>query len=249
LSAAQGAYLAVKIVRQPNKIAINRSTFPAPPLFSPEAKKLPQPSAPPESSNALQSIGYEVTDLGDCAAPVSLPMTKNTSAPRKHPGDPSPPSTTSSPARKSASNPARLVLVLGGDCTQDHRPAHRPARRYYKHVNLFVGSIRDADLNTPASTPFRPPRRHGAWPAIIGKGSPELVRFLGESRRWCAKPDALIYGLQRVDQPEVDFLPARRCAMFTPPTSVCMAPKKSGARWPSRTCTQTTREFMVHVES
>jgi len=47
-------------------------------------------------------------------------------------------------------------------------------RRYYKHLNLLWFD-RDADLNTPASTPSG--RIDGMVVAhIIGKGAPELVR-------------------------------------------------------------------------
>ena len=44
-----------------------------------------------------------------------------------------------------------LVLLLGGDCAQSIALL-TGARRYYRHVNLLWFD-RDADLNTPASTP------------------------------------------------------------------------------------------------
>src|SRR5262245_44172494 len=77
------------------------------------------------------------------------------------------------------------------------------ARRYYKHINL-LWMDRDADLNTPASTPSG--RIDGMVVAhIIGRGAPELVRFYSESPL-VREPDVLLFGLERVDPPEQEFL-------------------------------------------
>jgi arginase len=63
---------------------------------------------------------------------------------------------------------------------------------------------RDADLNTPASTPSG--RIDGMVVAhAIGRGAPELVRFYGESAL-VREPDVLLFGLERVDLPEQEFL-------------------------------------------
>ena len=95
-----------------------------------------------------------------------------------------------------------LVLVLGGDCAQVIGLL-TGARRYYKHVNLLWFD-RDADLNTPASTPSG--RIDGMVVAhIIGRGAPELVRFLGESAL-VREPDVTLFGLERLDPPEQEFL-------------------------------------------
>src|SRR5208337_325690 len=95
-----------------------------------------------------------------------------------------------------------LVLVLGGDCTQIIALI-AGARRYYRHVNLLWFD-RDADLNTPASTPSG--RLDGmVLASIIGRGSPELVRFWGEPPL-VREPDTVIFGLERLDPPEQRFL-------------------------------------------
>ena len=95
-----------------------------------------------------------------------------------------------------------LVLVLGGDCTQIIGLL-TGARRYYRQVSLLWFD-RDADLNTPASTPSG--RLDGmALATIIGKGSPELVRFWGEPQL-VREPDTVIFGLDRIDPPEQEFL-------------------------------------------
>ena len=95
-----------------------------------------------------------------------------------------------------------LVLVIGGDCAQVIGLL-TGARRYHKHVNLLWFD-RDADLNTPASTPSG--RIDGMVVAhIIGKGAPELVRFWGEPPL-VREPDVTLFGLERLDPPEQDFL-------------------------------------------
>jgi arginase len=94
------------------------------------------------------------------------------------------------------------VLVLGGDCAQVIGLL-TGVRRYYKHVNLLWFD-RDADLNTPASTPSG--RIDGMVVAhVIGKGAPELVRFWGESPL-VREPDVTLFGLDRLDPPEQEFL-------------------------------------------
>jgi arginase len=95
-----------------------------------------------------------------------------------------------------------LALVLGGECVQVVGLL-TGARRYYKHINLFWFD-RDADLNTPATTPSG--RIDGMVLAhIIGKGAPELVRFWGEPPL-VREPDVTLFGLARLDPPEQDFL-------------------------------------------
>jgi arginase len=77
------------------------------------------------------------------------------------------------------------------------------ARRYYKHVNLLWFD-RDADLNTPASTPSG--RIDGMVVAhIIGRGAPELVRFWSDAPL-VREPDVTLFGLERLDPPEQEFL-------------------------------------------
>jgi len=77
------------------------------------------------------------------------------------------------------------------------------ARRYYKHINLLWFD-RDADLNTPATTPSG--RIDGMVVAhIIGKGAPELVRFWGEPPL-VREPDITLFGIARLDPPEQELL-------------------------------------------
>jgi len=77
------------------------------------------------------------------------------------------------------------------------------ARRYCHHLSLLWFD-RDADLNTPASTPSG--RIDGMVVAhILGKGAPELVRFWGEPPL-VREPDVTLFGLERLDPPEQEYL-------------------------------------------
>jgi arginase family enzyme len=135
------------------------------------------------------------------------------------------------------------VLVLGGDCTQIIALL-TGARRYYKHVNLLWVD-RDADLNTPASTPSG--RLDGmVLASIIGKGSPELVRFWGEPPL-VREPDALIYGLKRVDPPEVDFL-TRSPLRHVYAADIRLHGVEKSAHDALAHLHADAREFMLHVD-
>ena len=191
--------MAVKIVRQPNKLALIGAPSSAA-AFSPGSEKAPAALRTAGLIERLQSIGYEVTDLGDCALRLFADDEEHKRARNI-------PEIVASlndlkPRAELAVKSGALVLVLGGDCTQIVALL-TGARRYYKQINLLWFD-RDADLNTPASTPSG--RLDGmALAGIIGKGSPELVRFWGEPPL-VREPDTLIFGLARVDPPEQEFL-------------------------------------------
>ena len=191
--------MAVKIVRQPNKLALIGAPSSAA-AFSPGSEKAPAALRAAGLVERLQSIGYEVSDLGDCALRLFADDEEHKRARNI-------PEIVASlndlkPRAELAVKSGALVLVLGGDCTQIVALL-TGARRYYKNINLLWFD-RDADLNTPASTPSG--RLDGmALAGIIGKGSPELVRFWGEPPL-VREPDAVIFGLARVDPPEQEFL-------------------------------------------
>ena len=191
--------MAVKIVRQPKKIALIGACSSAAAFLS-GTEKAPRALRSAGLVEKLQNIGYEVNDLGDCP-------------PRLFADDEEHRRARNLPAIVAGLNDLRvhaevaiksgaLVLVLGGDCAQVIGLL-TGARRYYKHLNLFWMD-RDADLNTPASTPSG--RIDGMVVAsIIGRGAPELVRFWGETPL-VREPDVLLFGLDRVDPPEQEFL-------------------------------------------
>jgi arginase family enzyme len=136
-----------------------------------------------------------------------------------------------------------LVLVLGGDCAQSIGLL-TGARRYYKHLNLLWFD-RDADLNTPASTPSG--RIDGMVVAhIIGRGAPELVRFWGETPL-VREPDVTLFGITRLDPLEQEFLsksPLRH-----------VSAEDIAAKGAAAAATETlahfhadTREFVLHFD-
>ncbi|MGB2625812.1 MAG: arginase family protein [Candidatus Acidiferrum sp.] len=191
--------LAVKIVRQPNKIALIGAPSSAA-AFLPGSEKAPTAIRAAGLIERLQSIGYEVNDLGDCPQRLFADDDEHKRARNL-------PAIVASlndlkPRAELAIKSGALVLALGGDCTQVIGLL-TGARRYYRHLNLlwFDG---DADLNTPASTPSG--RLDGmALSTIIGKGSPELVRFWGEPQI-VREPDTVLFGVSRLDPYEQEFL-------------------------------------------
>ncbi len=232
--------MAVKIVRQPNKIAIIGAPSSAA-AFLPGSEKAPAALRAAGIVERLQSIGYEVTDLGDCAPRLFADDEEHKRA-RNIPEIVASLSDLK-PRAEIGLKSGALVLVLGGDCTQIIALL-TGARRYYKHVNLLWFD-RDADLNTPASTPSG--RLDGmVLASIIGKGSPELVRFWGEPPL-VREPDTLIYGLKRVDPPEVDFL-TRSPLRHVYAADISLHGAEKSAHDALAHLHADTREFMVHVD-
>src|SRR5579859_3374628 len=193
----QEQILAVKIVRQPKKIALIGAPSSAA-AFLAGSEKAPAALRAGGLVERLQSAGYEVIDHGDCA-------------PRLFADDDEHRRARNLKEIVAGLNDLKVraelavksgVLVLGGDCAQVIGLL-TGVRRYYKHVNLLWFD-RDADLNTPASTPSG--RIDGMVVAhVIGKGAPELVRFWGESPL-VREPDVTLFGIDRLDPPEQEFL-------------------------------------------
>jgi arginase len=191
--------LAVKIVRQPKKIALigARSSAAA---FLPGTEKAPAALRAAGLVEKLTKAGFEVNDLGDCPVRMFADDEEHRRA-RNLPTIVAGLNDLKLQAEVATKSGA-LVLVLGGDCAQVIGLL-TGARRYYKHLNL-LWMDRDADLNTPASTPSG--RIDGMVVAsIIGRGAPELVRFWGETPL-VREPDVLLFGLERIDPPEQEFL-------------------------------------------
>jgi arginase len=82
--------------------------------------------------------------------------------------------------------------------------------------------------------------------SIIGKGSPELVRFWGEPPL-VREPDALIYGLKRVDPPEVEFL-TRSPLRHVYAADISLRGTEKSAHDALAHLHADAREFMVHLD-
>jgi arginase len=191
--------LAVKIVRQPKKIALIGAPSSAA-AFSPGSEKAPAALRAAGLIERLQSAGYEVIDHGDCAPRLFADDEEHRRA--RNLAEIVAGLNDLKPRAELAVKSGALVLVLGGDCAQVIGLL-AAARRYHHHLNLLWFD-RDADLNTPASTPSG--RIDGMVVAhILGKGAPELVRFWGEPPL-VREPDITLFGLERLDPPEQEYL-------------------------------------------
>ena len=191
--------MAVKIVRQPKKIALIGAPSSAA-AFLPGSEKAPAALRAAGLVERLQSAGYEVIDHGDCAPRLFADDEEHKRA--RNLKEIVAGLNDLKVRAELAIKSGALVLVLGGDCAQVIGLL-TGVRRYYKHVNLLWFD-RDADLNTPASTPSG--RIDGMVVAhVIGRGAPELVRFWGETPL-VREPDVTLFGLERLDPPEQEFL-------------------------------------------
>ena len=191
--------MAVKIVRQPKKIALIGAPSSAA-GFAPGTEKAPAALRAAGLVERLQNAGFEVTDYGDCPPRLFADDEEHRRA-RNLPAIVAGLNDLKTHAEVAVKSGA-VVLVLSGDCAQSIGLL-TGARRYYKHINLLWFD-RDADLNTPATTPSG--RIDGMVVAhIIGKGAPELVRFWGEPPL-VREPDVTLFGIERLDPPEDEFL-------------------------------------------
>jgi arginase len=191
--------LAVKIVRQPKKIALIGAPSSAA-AFLAGSEKAPAALRAAGLVERLQSAGYEVIDHGDCAPRLFADDDEHKRA--RNLQEIVAGLNDLKVRAELAVKSGALVLVLGGDCAQVIGLL-TGVRRYYKHINLLWFD-RDADLNTPASTPSG--RIDGMVVAhVIGRGAPELVRFWGESPL-VREPDVTLFGIERLDPPELEFL-------------------------------------------
>ncbi len=232
--------MAVKIVRQPKKIALIGAPSSAA-AFSAGSEKAPAALRAAGLAEKLQGAGYEVVDYGDCAPRLFANDEEHRRA-RNLTEIVAGLNDLKTHAELAVKSGA-LVLVLGGDCAQVIGLL-TGTRRYYKHVNLLWFD-RDADLNTPASTPSG--RIDGMVVAhIIGRGAPELVRFWSEAPL-VREPDVTLFGLERLDPPEQEFLSNRRCGILTPRISNSKAAaKRHTKRW--RKCTPTrANSFSISI--
>ncbi len=148
----------------------------------------------------LEAAGYEVIDHGD--TPTFLyqpdeehPRARNTEAVVQ----------AMSALRTKvelAVKSGALLLILGGDCAITPGTV-AGVRRYYREAGVFWMD-RDADLNTPTSSPSG--CVHGMTVAhLIGRGAAEIVRFSADMPM-VRQSNLALYGIERLDPPEEQFL-------------------------------------------
>jgi len=140
--------VAVKIVRQPNKIALLGAPTSA------AAMSLGHEGAPVALRTAgivdrLRTIGYEVVDLGDDPPQLYKPDEESPRARNL-------PRILASiealkPRVEQAVKSGALPLILSGDCSVALATV-AGVRRYFRNVGMIYMDS-DADLNTPATAP------------------------------------------------------------------------------------------------
>ena len=233
--------MAVKIARHPMKIALIGAPSSAA-AFLAGSEKAPAALRAAGLVEKLQSAGFEVIDHGDCATRLFADDEEHRRA-RNLPAIVASLNDLKLRAEVAIKSGA-LVLVLGGDCSQVIGLL-TGARRYYKNISLLWFD-RDADLNTPATTPSG--RIDGMVVAnIIGKGAPELTRFWGDGAL-VREPDVLLFGLERLDPPEQEFL-TRSPMRHTYMADIALKGASKSAQGALTQLHADTREFVVHLDT
>jgi arginase len=232
--------LAVKIVRQPKKIALIGAPSSAA-AFQPGSEKAPAALRAAGLVDRLKEAGFEVHDYGDCPQRLFADDDEHRRA-RNLPAIVAGLNDLKIHAETAIKSGA-LVLVLAGDCAQSIGLL-TGARRYYKRLNL-IWFDRDADLNTPATTPSG--RIDGMVLAhITGRGAPELVRFWGETPL-VREPDVLLYGIARLDPPEQEFLAKSPLRHITAEEIASKGAEKSASDALTHSHADT-RDFILHLD-
>jgi arginase len=198
--------VAAKVVRQPNQIALLGSPSSAA-AMSPGHEGAPAALRAAGLVDRLQSIGYEVADLGDDPSQLSKPDEESPRA--RNLSGVLAALNALKPRVEQAVKSGALPLILSGDCSVALATI-AGVRRYFRHVSMIYMD-RDADLNTPATTPS------GCVDGMVvshvtGRGAAELVRFWGEPPL-VREPDLALFGVHRLDPPEEEQLsrsPLRR---------------------------------------
>jgi arginase len=191
--------VAVKIVRQPNKIALLGAPTSA------AAMSAGHEGAPAALRSAglidrLRSIGYEVADLGD--DPPQLYQSDDESPRARNLPRVIAALEALKPRVELAVKSSALPVILSGDCSIALATV-AGARRYFRNISMIYFD-RDADLNTPATTPS------GCVDGMVvshltGTGAAEMVRFWGEPPL-VREPDLALFGVARLDPPEAQLL-------------------------------------------
>ena len=191
--------MAVKIVRQPNKIALLGAPTSAA-AMSAGHEGAPAALRAAGLVDRLRAAGYEVSDLGDDPPQLYKPDDESPRArnlPRVIAA-----LEALKPRVEQAVKSTALPVILSGDCSVALATV-AGTRRYFRNVSMIYMD-RDADLNTPATTPS------GCIDGMVvshltGTGAAEMVRFWGEPPL-VREPDLALFGVARLDPAEEQLL-------------------------------------------
>jgi arginase len=232
--------VAVKIVRQPNKLILLGSPTSA------AAMTAGHEGAPAALRSAglldrLRSIGYEVEDFGD--DPVQLSKPDEESPRARNISSVLAALHALKPRVELAVKAAALPLILSGDCSVALATI-AAVRRYFRNVALIYMD-RDADLNTPAAT------QSGCLDGMVvshitGRGAAELVRFWSEPPL-LRDPDVALFGVARLDPPEQELLERSTLRRY-----LASDVQRMGAAVAARTAAERIHggknEFVLHLD-
>ncbi len=232
--------MAVKIVRQPKKIAVLGCPSSAAALRLGH-ERAPQALRAAGLLDRLTATGFEVVDHGDSLEQLfqlddEHPRARNIPSVLKSLND-------LRPRVEIAVKSGALPLILCGDCISVLATV-AGVRRYHRNVSLIYVD-RDADLNGPATT------RSGCVDGfvvaqVIGRGAPELTRFWGEPPL-VREPDVALFGFGRLDPSEEQYLvgsPLRR----HPALEVSAVGAANAARAALERIHAANHQFVLHLD-
>ena len=232
--------MAVKVTRQPDKIALLGAPTSAAGLW-PGNERAPAALRAAGLINQLRAAGFEVIDHGDDPVQLSQPDEESPRARNL-------PRVVKSlealrPRVEIAVKSGALPIILTGDCSIALATV-AGVRRYYHNVSMIYMD-RDADLNVPATTPS------GCVDGMVvahltGRGAAELVRFWGEPPL-VRDPDIALFGVDRLDPPEEEFLRRAPIRVFSAADI-----RRQGAAAAARTALDRVHanrnEFILHID-
>lgn len=233
--------MAVKIIRQPKKIALLGSASSAAGIRAGQERSAAALRAA-GLADRLKTAGFTVADLGDTPSQLFLPDDE-------HPRARNVPPILKSlndlrPLVELAVKSGALPLILCGDSIAV-LAAIAGTRRYFRNVSL-VYMDRDAGLNVPATSPSG--MIDGMVVShVIGRGAPELIRFWGEPPL-VREPDVVLFGFERLDPPEEQYLTASLFRRY-PALSVSALGGAAGARTILERIHAAKHEFVLHLDA
>jgi arginase len=232
--------VAVKIVRQESRIALLGAPVSAAAL-APGGEGAPTSLRNAGLVSKLQSIGYEVVDMGD--DPVRAYQIDEESPRARNLRNVLASLDALRPRVEIAVKSGALPVILSGDCSVALAVV-AGLRRYFRHVSLLYADA-DADLQTPGTT------SSGCVDGmvvshLVGRGASEMVRFYSEPPL-VREPDLALFGVSRLD-------PAEEQALQTSPLRRYLAEdirRKSPAKAASEAIERIhggTHEFVLHFD-